>query len=563
MEPLETNSAVPRRDQSPFPHERRQSPRHKVHTPAYASFNGVSRGMVLDLSEILDISETGVSIQTSSPLEVNGTFNLCLDLSETKSYIHTTGFVVWSDGAGRAGIRFPEMPDSSLRELQEWLLLNSLIACANHAKTEPVGPELVASQSEESGRSASAAEPVRETAAADYMSIQAALHAVEREIESLGSDLDAGLQSLAERAQAFTRATGAAIALAQKEEQPQEMVCRASTGSDAPGPGARLHVGSGFSGECVRTGKLLRCDDSETDPLVDAEICRLLGIRSMIAVPVRDAEKVIGLLEVFSPAPYAFQETDNTVLQRLAGIILSAVNRARIPQSQSAPDAEGTRLAGPPPSPGSVSESLIASASDVSQFEGLPVPRSHVMLLIAVAAALALALGFLLAPWIESKWNRPSTPQPQSTPQPPPPTPKISGLKTVAEATTLQDLRTIAERGDGAAQFALGAHYATGNEVKQDYSEAARWFSKAAEQGHVTAQATLGAYYWAGRGVPQDLGKAYFWSILARAGGDEGSKYRAAALTSRLSHVQVLAAQQQADDWIKQHQLTSKSTPAR
>jgi len=541
MEPLETNSAVPRRDQSPFLHERRQSPRHKVHTPAYASFNGVSHGMVLDLSEIVDISETGVSIQTSSPLEVNGTFNLCLDLSETKSYIHTTGFVVWSDGAGRAGIRFPDMPDASLRELREWLLINSLIACANHAKTEPVGPELVASQSEESGRSASAAEPVRETAAADYMSIQAALHAVEREIESLGSDLDAGLQSLAERAQAFTRATGAAIALAQKEEQPQEMVCRASTGSDAPGPGARLHVGSGFSGECVRTGKLLRCDDSETDPLVDAEICRLLGIRSMIAVPVRDAEKVIGLLEVFSPAPYAFQETDNTILQGLAGIILAAVNRARIPQSESAPDAEGTRLAGPPPSPGSVSESLIASASDVSQFE---------------------ALGFLLAPWIESKWNRPSPPQPQSTPQPPPPTPKISGLKTVAEATTLQDLRTIAERGDGAAQFALGAHYATGNEVKQDYSEAARWFSKAAEQGHVTAQATLGAYYWAGRGVPQDLGKAYFWSILARAGGDEGSKYRVAALTSRLSHAQVLAAQQQADDWIKQHQLTSKSTPA-
>ncbi|PYV66716.1 MAG: hypothetical protein DMG96_41540, partial [Acidobacteria bacterium] len=430
MEPLETNSAVPRRDQSPFLHERRQSPRHKVHTPAYASFNGVSHGMVLDLSEIVDISETGVSIQTSSPLEVNGTFNLCLDLSETKSYIHTTGFVVWSDGAGRAGIRFPDMPDASLRELREWLLINSLIACANHAKTEPVVPELVASQSEESGRSASAAEPVRETAAADYMSIQAALHAVEREIESLGSDLDAGLQSLAERAQAFTRATGAAIALAQKEEQPQEMVCRASTGSDAPGPGARLHVGSGFSGECVRTGKLLRCDDSETDPLVDAEICRLLGIRSMIAVPVRDAEKVIGLLEVFSPAPYAFQETDNTILQGLAGIILAAVNRARIPQSESAPDAEGTRLAGPPPSPGSVSESLIASASDVPQFEGIPVPRSHLMLLIAVAAALALALGFLLAPWIESKWNRPSPPQPQSTPQPPPPTPKISGLKT-------------------------------------------------------------------------------------------------------------------------------------
>src|SRR5207245_5408919 len=117
MEPLETNSAVPRRDQSPFLHERRQSPRHKVHTPAYASFNGVSHGMVLDLSEIVDISETGVSIQTSSPLEVNGTFNLCLDLSETKSYIYTNGYVVWSEGAGRAGIIIIELSESSMCEL--------------------------------------------------------------------------------------------------------------------------------------------------------------------------------------------------------------------------------------------------------------------------------------------------------------------------------------------------------------------------------------------------------------------------------------------------------------
>ena len=68
------------------------------------------------------------------------------------------------------------------------------------------------------------------------------------------------------------------------------------------------------------------------------------------------------------------------------------------------------------------------------------------------------------------------------------------------------------------AQFAVGAKYATGEEVKQDYGEAVKWFSKAAEQGHVVAQAMLGAYYMAGRGVPQDLSKAYFWSSLARAG---------------------------------------------
>ena len=123
----------------------------------------------------------------------------------------------------------------------------------------------------------------------------------------------------------------------------------------------------------------------------------------------------------------------------------------------------------------------------------------------------------------------------------------------------LEDLRRLAQLGDPVAQFALGARYAQGDEVRQDYAEAVRWFEKAANQGHVVAQATLGAYYWAGRGVPEDLTKAYFWSLLARAGGDEASKYRVAALTSRMTHIQVTEAQQQADEWLRQHQGTTNA----
>ncbi len=84
------------------------------------------------------------------------------------------------------------------------------------------------------------------------------------------------------------------------------MICRASAGPSAPPVGATLQVGSGFSGECVRTGKMLRCDDAETDERVDRESCRALGIRSMLAAPIRLGEKVIGLLEVFSAEPDAF-----------------------------------------------------------------------------------------------------------------------------------------------------------------------------------------------------------------------------------------------------------------
>jgi TonB family protein len=115
----------------------------------------------------------------------------------------------------------------------------------------------------------------------------------------------------------------------------------------------------------------------------------------------------------------------------------------------------------------------------------------------------------------------------------------------------LEGLRELANQGDATAQFALGARYATGEDVKQDYSEALNWFSKAAEQGHVTSQATLGAYYWAGRGVPQDLHKAYFWALLAEAGGDQGSRYRLPVLASRLSKSEIAEAQRQADAWMK------------
>jgi hypothetical protein len=106
----------------------------------------------------------------------------------------------------------------------------------------------------------------------------------------------------------------------------------------------------------------------------------------------------------------------------------------------------------------------------------------------------------------------------------------------------------------------MGARFATGEEVPQDYAEAVRWFSLAAEQGHVVSQATLGAYYWAGRGVPLDLGKAYFWSVLAQAGGDAASKVRVSVLASRMTRAQIATAQQQANDWIKEHQSLSQNS---
>jgi TPR repeat protein/putative methionine-R-sulfoxide reductase with GAF domain len=546
MDPTGTKPSESSWEANPLMPDRRGRVRHKVHTPAYASLNGTSTGMVVDLNEILDISEDGMSIQTSSPLEFKRNLSLCLDLSETKAYIHTSGQVVWSEPSGRSGVRFPEMPESSLRRLKEWLFLNAITAC-DHANVQT--PPLEASTND-----AEPAEPQRKVepeihGTPDYTAILAALTDVEREVESTGSDLDTALQLIVGRALIFTRTTGAAIALVRGSE----MICVASAGSSVPELGVRLNAASGFSGECVRTGRLLRCDDSETDPRVDLESCHALGIRSMIAVPIRFGREVIGLLEIFSSRPNALTANDSGILQRLAQITAVAVTNAMqgSPRKGNLPDA-------PPASVRDLVSTESPATATMADKSAASHPRQ--ILLYAVAATLVAVSVWLLAPSIQGGlrlWiGRRDGSQPRSKPQVP--TTK-SLVPIAAEASDLTGLRNLAEHGDPTAQFAVGARYATGEDVKQDYSEAVRWFSMAAEQGHIAAQATLGAYYWAGRGVSVDLGKAYFWSILAQTGGDQASKYRVAVLTSRMTRAQVIAAQQQASEWLTHHQAGNKN----
>jgi TPR repeat protein len=113
------------------------------------------------------------------------------------------------------------------------------------------------------------------------------------------------------------------------------------------------------------------------------------------------------------------------------------------------------------------------------------------------------------------------------------------------------------------AQNALGLRYAQGDGVKLDEQDAARWFSKAAEQGNVAAQAKLGSLYWAGRGVPASLHDAYFWTVLARAGGDKGSKELAKLIGDHMTRAQSEQIEQDANTWLQQHQISTKPSPGR
>jgi hypothetical protein len=523
--------------QSPSAGDRRFRVRHKAQLPAYASLNGDSSAPTLDLSEVVNLSEDGMAIQTSVPLEIGQDATFFLDLPETNAFIRAEGKVVWAGGSGRLGIQFSELPTDLNLALKKWLFANAIAGCVNHAAesetvTTPDASDEHSLSVQEAGTPAEDFEP---SAHPDHTALLSALEAVAREVKALGTDLDACLYLVARRAQTFTRAGSAAIALSEGESD--VMVCRANAGLSAPPLGARLRTGSGFSGECVRTGQLLRCDDSETDPRVDRESCRFLGIRSMIAVPIRCAEAIVGLLEVFAEEPYAFGPEAEIVLPRLAEIIADAVRRA-----------------GSPPDDCQAKAANVDDEFPVEELADVAVPelsRSRNVLLIAAAVTLVFVVLWLIETWGGDIRRHSTAPQAEQESK----TLPLSSAVPAASAADLPDLRRLADQGDPSAQFAVGARYATGEDVPQDYAEAVRWFTKAAEQGNVPAQATLGAYCWAGRGGPPDLTKAYFWSFLAEAGGDEASRTRVALLASRLNRGQILAAQKQANDWFKRHEM--------
>jgi putative methionine-R-sulfoxide reductase with GAF domain len=321
-----------------FVPERRRCLRQMVHAPAFASFDGVSGGMILDLSEeglSMQMGHTldGQSVDKDRPVRVE------LDLSPS-GHVETTGYMAWADALGRAGVRFSDLPEAARRRLNEWLTVNA--GAPSH-----IAPKVALDRGWGWGAAGKPGSHDREHMAISLEAESDAPDApgengserqnerqherqnsatVQYQFSSLGTDLTATLRLIGERARTLTRGTSAAIALVHKGA----VICRASVGDSAPALGTRLDVNSGLSGECLREGKTLRCDDAENDPRVDLENCRRLGVRSILAAPVRYERDTVGLLMVFAPAPFNFDEGDVAVVESLAHTVIRSMRQAEM-----------------------------------------------------------------------------------------------------------------------------------------------------------------------------------------------------------------------------------------
>jgi putative methionine-R-sulfoxide reductase with GAF domain len=134
-----------------------------------------------------------------------------------------------------------------------------------------------------------------------------------------------------------TDATGAAVALLRGDE----MVCHAASGPQAPGIGVRLDPRSGLSGACIQTRQLQQCKDTQTDVRVDGEVCRRLGVRSVVVLPLVDGDELFGIFEILSPLPNAFSQFDLDILHTLADRIVERRRQNRNSNARVTPKESG------------------------------------------------------------------------------------------------------------------------------------------------------------------------------------------------------------------------------
>ncbi len=143
---------------------------------------------------------------------------------------------------------------------------------------------------------------------------------VQQSVAAAGLDSQTVMRVIADRGMRLTGASGAVI----ESIDGDELVPQVQIGVVAP----RLPLANSLSGLCVRTAELQRSDDVINDPRIGHDAYREMGIRSLLAVPLNDDQRTLGVLKVVSNRPQAFTDRDAKALRLLGGLMGAALGHA-------------------------------------------------------------------------------------------------------------------------------------------------------------------------------------------------------------------------------------------
>jgi len=140
-------------------------------------------------------------------------------------------------------------------------------------------------------------------------------------VAQLGLDLDALMDLVVQRSVELVRADGAAIELL---DGPQ-LIYRAVAGLAESQLGMPVAMHHSLSGRCIAERRVLLSHDTDQDDRVDHAACARVGLRSMLVVPLRHGDGVVGVLKVMSRQPHAFKITDGKTLELLSEVVGGAM----------------------------------------------------------------------------------------------------------------------------------------------------------------------------------------------------------------------------------------------
>ena len=97
--------------------ERRRYHRHPLQTTAHVSYGNL-RDVPIPLS---NISEGGLALATARTADMKGPVSLRFELPGCNRSLEAKGEFVWTNDAGRVGVRFTAVPPTTKSELDAWI----------------------------------------------------------------------------------------------------------------------------------------------------------------------------------------------------------------------------------------------------------------------------------------------------------------------------------------------------------------------------------------------------------------------------------------------------------
>jgi PAS domain S-box-containing protein len=159
--------------------------------------------------------------------------------------------------------------------------------------------------------------------------LRAILHRASQEIAHASQDPEQVYAAVHRAAVQLMPAEAFVITLL--DEQSQETVGVYLVDKGGRCPVDRAPAGAGLSALVVSTGKPVITDDLMVDPIPGSvHFGEEDEVRSILAVPLRLGEKVIGMLSVQSYQPHAYTGDDQTSLEMLAANAAVAIDNARL-----------------------------------------------------------------------------------------------------------------------------------------------------------------------------------------------------------------------------------------